>query len=157
MVQTQEKLIAFLNSTYFLKKFILLYKNFTFNGDHDVMYEIGKLVAVTFNKQCYPRAVVDTSDNKIEIRCTGILVKNKFMWPEKDNICWYNNGDIICIIESPTPVSQRAFRLCREDFEKVKGLILSIFWRYMLILMLIFCSNVFKHIRLMLIVDNLIF
>ena len=101
----QEKLIAFLNSTCFLKKFILFYKNFTFNGDHDVMYEIGKLVAVTFNEQWYPRAVVDTSDNTIEISCTGILVKNKFMWPEKDNVCCYDNGDIICSIEPPTPVS----------------------------------------------------
>ena len=156
-MQTQEKLVAFLNSTHFLKKFILLCKNFTFNGDHGVMYEIGKLVAVTFNKQWYPRAVVDTSDNKIEIKCTGILVKNKFMCPEKDNVCWYDNGDIICVIESSTPVSQRAFGLGREDFKKVKGLILSIFWRYMLILMLIFCSNVFKHIRLMLIVDNIVF
>ena len=99
--------------------------------------------------------VVDNSDNKTEIRCTGILVKNKFIWSEKDNICWYDNGDIICIIELPTPVSQRAFRLYREDFEKVKGLILNIFWRYMLYV--IFCSNVFKHIRLMRIVDNIIF
>ena len=154
-MQTQEKLITFLNSTCFLKKFILLYKNFTFNGDLDVMYKIGKSVVVPFNKQWYPGVVVDNSDNKIEIRCTGILVKNRFIWSKNDNICWYDNGDIICIIEPPTPVSQRAFRLYREDFEKVKGLILNIFWRYMLYV--IFCSNVFKHIRLMLIVDNIIF
>ena len=79
MVQAQEKLMAFLNSTCFLKKFILLYKDFTFSGDHHVINEIEKLVAVTFNKQRYPRAVVDTSDNKIEIRFTRILVTNKFM------------------------------------------------------------------------------
>ena len=79
MVQVQEKLISFLNSTCFLKKFVLLYQDFTFNGDHHVINEIEKLVAVTFNKQRYPRAVVDTSDNKIEIRCTRILVTNKFL------------------------------------------------------------------------------
>ena len=112
------------------KKVYFIYKNFTFNGDHEDMHEIGKLLAVTFNKHWYPRAVVDTSNNKIEIRCMEILVKNKFMWPEKDG-CWLKNGDIISSIEPPTPVSQRAFGLCREDFTKLKGLILSIFWRYM--------------------------
>ena len=59
-----------------------------------------------------------------------ILVKNKFMWPEKD-VRWYENGDIISSIEPSTPVSRRAFGLCRVDFTKLKGLILSIFWRYM--------------------------
>ena len=52
----------------FFKKVYFIYKNFTFNRDHEDMYEIGKLVAVTFNKHWYPRAVVDTSNNKIEIR-----------------------------------------------------------------------------------------
>ena len=31
-------------------------------------------------------------------------------------------------IETPTPVSQRAFGLCRKDLEKLKGLIYSIFF-----------------------------
>ena len=85
------------------------------------MYEIGKWVAVKFNKQWYLGEVVDTSDNEIEIRCMGITGGNKFAWPEKD-VCWYENSDIICSIEPPTPVSHRVFGLCREDLEKVKEL-----------------------------------
>ena len=65
---------------------------------------------------------MDTSDNEIEIRFIGIIGKNKFAWPEKDNVCWYENSNIIYSIEPPTPVSQRAFGLCREDLEKVKVL-----------------------------------
>ena len=86
------------------------------------MYEIGKWVAVKFNKQWYPGEVVDTSDNEIEIRCMAIISENKFVWPN-DVVCWYENSNIICSIEPPTPVSQRAFRLCREDLQKVQGLI----------------------------------
>ena len=66
---------------------------------------------------------VDTSNDEIEIRCMGIISKNKSAWPERDDVCWYENRDIICSIEPPTPVSQRTFGLCQEDLEKVKGLI----------------------------------
>ena len=66
---------------------------------------------------------VDTSNDEIEIRCMGIISKNKFAWPEKNDVCWYENSDIICSIEPPTPISQRTFGLCQEDLGKVKGLI----------------------------------
>ena len=92
------------------------------------MYEIGKWVAVKFNKQWYPGEVVDTSDNEIEIRCMGIIGENKFVWPETDDVCWYENSDIIFSIEPPHPVCQRGFGLCGEDLEKVKGLTQSIFF-----------------------------
>lgn len=48
--------------------------------------------------------------------------RKQFAWPEKDDVCWYGNSDIICSIESPTPVSQKAFGLC-GDLERVMGLI----------------------------------
>ena len=57
-------------------------------------------------------------------------------------------------IEPPTPVSQTAFGLCRKNLEKLKGLIYSIFFVDML--NVIFYSKVFKHIRLIPIVDNII-
>ena len=57
-------------------------------------------------------------------------------------------------IEPPTPVSQTAFGLCRKNLEKLKGLIYSIFFVDMLYV--IFYSKVFKHIRLIPIVDNII-
>ena len=66
---------------------------------------------------------VDTSNDEIEIKCMGIISKNKFAWPEKNDVCWYENSDIICSIEPLTPVSQRTFGLCQEDLGKVKGLI----------------------------------
>ena len=81
----------------------------TFNLDYEVMYEIGKWVAVKFKKLWYPGEVVDTSDNETKIRCMGIIDENKFVWPEKDHVCWYENSDIICSIEPPTPTSQIAF------------------------------------------------
>ena len=67
--QTQEKLIAFLNCICFLKKFISVYKNFTFNLDYKVTYKISKWLAVKFNKKWYPGEVVDTLNNEIRISC----------------------------------------------------------------------------------------
>ena len=86
------------------------------------MYKAGKWAAVKFNKQSYLGEVVATSNNEIESGCMGILGKNKFAWPEKGNVCWYENRDIICSIERPTPVSQIAFGL-RRDLKKLKGLV----------------------------------
>ena len=68
-----------------------------------------------------------TFDNEIEIRCMGIIGENKFVWPETDDVCWYENSDIIFSIEPTNPVCQRGFGLCGEDLEKVKELIQSFF------------------------------
>ena len=62
------------------------------------MYEIGKWVAVKFNKQWYPGEVVDTSDNEIEIRCMGIIGENRFVWPETDDVCWYENSVLSSVL-----------------------------------------------------------
>ena len=40
---------------------------------------------------------------------------NKFAWPEGDDVCWYELPDILCIVNPPTPVSQRAFGLLSDD------------------------------------------
>ena len=127
MLQSQEELAAFLNCIFFLLLLfliVLLYKNLTFSLDCKVLYDIGKWVAVKkSSKQWYPGEVVDTSDNEIEVSGMGIIGENKLAWPENDDVCWYKNSDIICSIESLTPVSLRVFGFCREDLAKVKELV----------------------------------
>ena len=51
-----------------------------------------------------------------------IVGENKFVWPEKDDISWYENDDVVCTVEPPAPVSQRAFGLSKKDVEKIKAL-----------------------------------
>ena len=77
------------------------------------MYEIGKWVAVKFNKQWYPGEVVDTSDNEIEIRCMGIIGENKFVWPETDMFA----GTKIAILSS---VLSHRILFVREDLDCVE-------------------------------------
>ena len=57
----------------FSKLYIFFKKNFTFKLDYKVMHEVGKWVAVKFNKQWNPGGVVDTYNNKIDIKCMRII------------------------------------------------------------------------------------
>ena len=44
------------------------------------MYEVGKWAAIKFSKQWNSGGVVDTYNNKIDIRCMGIIGENIFAW-----------------------------------------------------------------------------
>ena len=44
------------------------------------MYEVGQWAAVKFSKQWNSGGVVDTYNNKIDIRCMGIIGENIFAW-----------------------------------------------------------------------------
>jgi len=81
-------------------------------------------VIVKFHKQWYLGEVLDIADNEMEVKCMKITGENKFVWPEEDDICWYELPGVLCIVNPPTPVSQRAFGLLSADLEKIGKLVI---------------------------------
>ena len=87
------------------------------------MYEVGQWVAFRFGKEWYPGEVMNIADDEIEIKCMKIVGVNKFIWPDVDDVHLYDLNSVICSIEPPTPISQRAFGVRKNDLDKIKTLI----------------------------------
>ena len=71
--------------------------------------------------------------------------KNCFKSPEKDDVLWYDDDDIICEIDVLIPVNQRNnFVLSATDFENVNAMMTKIlnFLKKMMFLM----DNEFFHV-----------
>ena len=85
--------------------------------------EIGKWVAVKFDKHWYPGEVSKLEDDEVEIKCVKRIgiEENRFIWPDKDGISWFSIDDVVCCVTPPAPVNNRAFGLTQCDIEKVKN------------------------------------
>jgi len=80
-------------------------------------------VAVKFRNSWYPGEIVNLSQSDdIEVKCMKIIGDNKFVWPERADISWYDVDDVACLIEAPIPVSQRAFGLQENEYLKVNSM-----------------------------------
>ena len=47
--------------------------------------------------------------------------KNSFRWPLREDISSYQFLDIMSVIDSPVPISQRFFGMCKKDFEDINS------------------------------------
>lgn len=77
-----------------------------------------------FDKEWYPGEILNTADEDLEIKCMMRVSKNSenlFVWPEKDDVSWFSTDDIICSVDPPTPVNNRAFALSERDVTLVKN------------------------------------
>ena len=85
--------------------------------------EIGKWVAIKFDKHWYPGEVSKLEDDEVEIKCVKRIgiEENRFIWPDKDGISWFSIDDVVCCVAPPAPVNSRAFGLTQCDIEKVKN------------------------------------
>ena len=68
--------------------------------------EIGKWVAVKFDKHWYPGEVSKLEDDEVEIKCMKRIgiEENCFIWPDKDDISWFSI-DVVCCVAPPAPVN----------------------------------------------------
>ena len=63
---------------------------------------VGEMVAVRYDSRPYPGKVLAVEEDDVQVLCmckTGI---NKFFWPTREDICWYQSKDVICRIPEPT-------------------------------------------------------
>ena len=85
--------------------------------------EIGKWVAVKFNKYWCPGEVSKLEDDEVKIKCMKRIdiEENRFIWPDKDDINWLSIDNVVCCVAPPAPVNCRTFGLTQCDIEKVKN------------------------------------
>ena len=47
-------------------------------------------------------------------------IENQFVWPEIEDISWFETGSVVCLIEPSIPVSSRTFGVSQSDLNNIK-------------------------------------
>ena len=91
------------------------------------MYEVNSWVAVAFGKTSYPGEVKSIGDEEIEVFCMERIgrTSDSFVWPEKEDLGWFSDDEILCAINPPVPETRLAFVLFRQDLDKIFELLLQ--------------------------------
>ena len=88
------------------------------------LYEEDDWVAIAYDNSWFPGIVSSFSDDGIFVNCMEYITKDKncFHWPEKLDICCYEEKNILCQLNPPFPTNQRYFGLSEDEFSKVSML-----------------------------------
>ena len=81
---------------------------------------VGKWCVLTYDGDLYPGVITDTSETHVEVRCMQKIGVNRFFWPAREDILWYQFEDIVCIIPPPRPVTGRHMEIEKEVWAKLE-------------------------------------
>ena len=93
----------------------------TLVGGNSKDYLEGDWVVVSFEALWYPGKVRNVDSDEIEIKCMEQINQqlHHFIWPQKDDVCWYNINEVICKVNHPFPISNTALILSSKDIENI--------------------------------------
>ncbi|KAI4460722.1 hypothetical protein MML48_5g00012127 [Holotrichia oblita] len=74
----------------------------------ELVIEIGTYVIVRYERNYYPRIVLKTDEEGMEVK-TMKKAGLDWRWPEKDDVLYYFKEDIVCAIDEPLLKNKRGF------------------------------------------------
>jgi hypothetical protein len=80
---------------------------------------LGKYVAVLYEGVPYPGLVVDVDEESIQVKCMQKVGKNRYFWPAKDDIVWYEHEHIVQTIPEPLNVTRRHLQVDPKIWEEI--------------------------------------
>ena len=82
---------------------------------------VGKWVVVDYQNTPYPGIVVDIDVelDEISVKVMKISGINRYSWPAKDDICWYERKSLFGVCTEPPSKVTRFFKLCDHDYEQL--------------------------------------
>lgn len=75
---------------------------------------IGKWCVVRYDDDLYPGIVMATDDSYAQVKCMHSAGRNKFFWPNRDDVLWYLYDDVVRFIPAPQPVTARHMEIQRD-------------------------------------------
>ena len=82
----------------------------------------GSWCAVRYDNDIFPEIVQDVDENDCVLVNTMTMTQagqNRFYWPMREDIIWYQPHDFLCLIPPPQPVTKRHMMLQKDVWEKL--------------------------------------
>ena len=67
----------------------------------------GKWCAILHEGCIYPGIIQQRNSNQVEVQAMMKVGENRYKWPIKDDILWYDYDEVVSLIPAPKPVTKR--------------------------------------------------
>jgi hypothetical protein len=75
----------------------------------------GQWCIVNYNEQPYPGIILEVEEHNVKVKCMHRNGVNKFYWPRtRDDINWYGDDQIVCLMPELLTVNKRSVQLCHS-------------------------------------------
>ncbi|RXM28486.1 hypothetical protein EOD39_9725 [Acipenser ruthenus] len=72
----------------------------------------GQWCIVNYDEQPYPGVILEVEEHNVKVKCMHRNGVNKFYWPSpRDDINWYGDDQIVCLMPEPLPVNKRSVQI----------------------------------------------
>ena len=82
---------------------------------------IGCWVVVKFSSSWHPGEIVTIQEEETKTKCMKrVGIEKQFVWPEIEDISWFETDSLLCLIEPPIPIGSRTFGVSLSDLNNIK-------------------------------------
>ena len=82
---------------------------------------VGEWCVVNYDHEGYPGIIMDVEEHHIKVKCMHRNGINKLFWPSpKEDICWYSDGQIICLMPEPQAVNKQYIQTEKSTWKYVE-------------------------------------
>lgn len=75
----------------------------------------GQWCIVSYDEQPYPGIIIEVEEHSIKVKCMHKNGVNKFFWPSpREDVNWYGDEQIVCLMPAPLPVNKRSVQICHN-------------------------------------------
>ena len=72
----------------------------------------GQWCIVNYDEQPYPGVILEVEEHNVQVKCMYRNGVNKLYWPSpRDDINWYRDDQIVCLMPEPLPVNKRSVQI----------------------------------------------
>ena len=71
----------------------------------------GKWCAILYEGCIYPGIIQQSNSNQVEVQAMMKVGKNRYKWPIKDDVLWYDYDEVVSLIPAPKPVTKRQVQI----------------------------------------------
>ncbi len=82
----------------------------------------GQWCVVQYDDEPYPGIILQVEENNVKVKCMHRNGVNKFFWPSpRDDINWYGDDQIMCLIPEPLALNKRSVQIDQRFWEFIMG------------------------------------
>ncbi|KAL7379514.1 hypothetical protein ABVT39_000587 [Epinephelus coioides] len=82
----------------------------------------GQWCAVGYDDDPYPGIILEVEEHNVKVKWMHRNGINKFFWPSlREDVNWYEDDQIMCLIPEPLPVSKRSVEIDQGFWEFIIG------------------------------------
>lgn len=80
---------------------------------------IDKWCVVEYDKVLYPGIITDSDIDSVEVKTMSRIGVNRFFWPKKEDIIWYDYQKIYSLIPEPKNVTSRHVEVEKKFWDAI--------------------------------------